>query len=357
MIEQKIPVLLIFGYPLSVRFLGGLVWIKKVAEYLEKSEVFNIKKVSNGRESEGRVFPHILNIRALLEGLFTNPKIAILDTYGEAAIWMWILLRLFRPDTRIVTIFHHYEPFFVGHKQGGALRRKYCSLLDLFTKIMLKNSDSIMTVSSASLCQLHDILKISYTKKIVVVGCSSSDDLSMSSEGKKDLDFLCVGRLEKFYEMEKIWTIIKKKNPTSKLVMIGRASSNDLSRLRDIGIDHMGIVSDENKALLYRRAKVFLFPSIYEGFSIAITEALSARLSIVAWKLPVFEERFQEGSLNNAELVQIGNHELFAQKALVAVRGYDKWLQLAPVNEQKFKLSKTWDDVGNHVVSALKRLS
>ena len=356
MIKQKIPVLLIFGYPLSIRFHGGLVWIKKVTEYLEKSEVFNIKKVSNGRESKGRVFPHILDIRALLEGLFTNPKIAILDTYGEAAIWMWILLRLFRPGSKIVTIFHHYEPFFVGHNQGGALRRKYCSLLDLFTKIMLKNSDSIMTVSNASLCQLQDILKIRYTK-IVVVGCSSSDDLSMPSEGKKDLDFLCVGRLEKFYGMENIWTIIKKKNPTSKLVMIGPASSNDLSRLRDIGIDHMGIVSDENKVLLYRRAKVFLFPSMFEGFSIAITEALSARLSIVAWKLPVFEERFQDKSLNNGELVQIGNHELFAQKAFVAVKGYDKWLQLTPVRTQKFKLTKTWDDVGNHVVSTLKKLS
>jgi len=357
LIKQKIPVLLIFGYPLSVRFLGGLVWIKKVAEYLEKSEVFNIRKVSNGREAKGRVFPHILDIRALLEGLFTNPKIAILDTYGEAAIWMWILLRLFRPGTKIVTIFHHYEPFFVGHNKGGALRRKYCSLLDLFTKIMLKNSDSIMTVSSASLCQLQDILKIRYTKKIVVVGCSSSDDLSMPSEGKKDLDFLCVGRLEKFYGMENIWTIIKKKNPTSKLVMIGPASSNDLSRLCDIGIDHMGIVSDENKLILYRRAKVFLFPSMFEGFSIAITEALSARLSIVAWKLPVFEERFQDGSLNNGELVQIGNHELFAQKALVALKGYDKWLQLEPVRAQKFKLTKTWDDVGNQVVSALNKLS
>ena len=40
--------------------------------------------------------------------------------------------------------------------------------------------------------------------------------------------------------------------------------------------------------------KGIVFPSLFEGFSISVTEALSARLSIVAWKLPVFEERFED---------------------------------------------------------------
>jgi len=355
--KQKIPVVLIYGYPLSIRFFGGLIWIKKVSEYLEKSEVFNVRKVSNGKESKGSIFPRILTIRALLQVFFINPKITILDTYGEAAIWIWILLRLFRPSTKIVTIFHHYEPFFVQHNKGGKLRRKYCSLLDLLTKMMLKNSDSILTVSNASLNQLENILRIRHTQKIVVVGCSNSDYLSVASYEKRDLDFLCVGRFEKFNGIENIWNIIKKKNPTSKFVMIGRVSSKDLLRLRDIGIDHRGIVSDENKVELYGRARVLLFPSLFEGFGMAITEALSARLSIVAWKLPVFEERFDDGTLNNGELVEIGNHGLFAQKALLALQGHEKWLERAPVRVQKFNFTKTWNDVGNNVLSVLNKIS
>ncbi len=357
MLKQKIPIVLIYGYPLSIRFFGGLIWIKKVIEYLEKSEVFDVRKVSNGKESKGCIFPRILTIRALLQGVFINPEITIVDTYGEAAIWMWILLRLFRPRTKIVTIFHHYEPFFVRHNKGGTLSRKYCSLLDLLTKMMLKNSDSILTVSNASLCQLENILRIRHTQKIVVVGCSNSDDILIPGNEKRDLDFLCVGRFEKFNGIENIWNIIKKKNPTSKFVMIGRASSNDLLRLRDIGIDHRGIVSDENKVELYGRARVLLFPSLFEGFSIAVTEALSARLSIVAWKLPVFEERFEDGTLNNGELIEIGNHVVFAQKALLALKGHDKWLERAPVRVQKFNLIKTWNDVGNNVLSVLNKLS
>lgn len=357
MIKQKIPVVLIYGYPLSIRFFGGIIWIKKVAEYLEKSEVFNIRKVSNGKESKGRVAPFILNIRALLQVFFISPKITILDTYGEAALWVWFLMRLFRPNTKIVTIFHHYEPFIVKHNKGGILRKKYCSLLDLLTKMMLKDSDSILTVSNASLTQLENILRIRQTHKMVVVGCSNSDDILIPTDEKRDIDFLCVGRFEKFNGIENIWNIIKEKNPASKFVMIGRVSSKDLLRLRDIGIDHRGIVSDENKIELYGRARVLLFPSLFEGFGMAITEALSARLSIVAWKLPIFEERFEDGTLNNGELVEIGNHGLFAQKALLAVQAHDKWLERTPVRVQKFNFTKTWNDVGNNVLSVLNRLS
>lgn len=356
MFKQKIPVVLIYGYPLSIRFFGGLIWIKKVSEYLEKSKAFNVRKVSNGRESKGRIFPRILTIRALLQVFFINPKITIFDTYGEAAIWMWILLRLFRPSTKIVTIFHHYEPFFVQHNKSGKFRRKYCNLLDYLTKVMLKNSDSILTVSNASLNQLENILTTTHTQKIVVVGCSNSDDLSVARYMKRDLDFLCVGRFEKFIGIENIWNIIKKENPTSKFVMIGRISSKDLLRLHDIGIDHRGIVSDEKKVELYARAKVLLFPSLFEGFGMAITEALSARLSIVAWKLPVFEERFEDCTLNNGELVEIGNYGLFAQRALLALQGHDKWLERAPVRVQKFNFTKTWNDVGNNVLSVLNKI-
>lgn len=48
-----------------------------------------------------------------------------------------------------------------------------------------------------------------------------------------------------------------------------------------MGIDHHGIVSDEEKIDLYRRAKVFLFPSLFQGFGIAVGEALSAKMIVL----------------------------------------------------------------------------
>jgi len=353
--NQRTPVLLIFGYPLNAGYLGGLVWIKKVVEYIERIKAFKVTKVSNDRDLNVRSLANLFHVHALLKGLITNPNIAVLDTYGEAAIRMWILLRLFKPSIKIVTVFRHYEPLSVRYKTGGVLRMKYCTLIDWFTKLMLKNSDKILTVSNASMSQLQEIVKVKDTNKIVVVGCASSDNLSTYSNGIRDIDFLCVGRFEKFCRIENIWTIIKRKSPTSKFVMVGRASSGDLSYMRKIGIDHMGIVSEDKKKQLYGRTKVFIFPSMYEGFGMAITEAISARLHIVAWKLPVFEERFRLQSMTNVELVQIGNYE-FAQKAIAAVKDSEKLVRPSPMPHQNSNLIKTWGEVGCIVSSVLVKL-
>jgi hypothetical protein len=91
---------LIFGYALAVQHLGGLVWIKKVVNYIDNSGKFSVKKISNNRESTIYRFPFISDIHAVLRGVFSNPDIAMLDTYGEAAIWMWFLLRLFCPTQK-----------------------------------------------------------------------------------------------------------------------------------------------------------------------------------------------------------------------------------------------------------------
>lgn len=62
-------------------------------------------------------------------------------------------------------------------------------------------------------------------------------------------------------------------------------------------------------------------------------------------------------ALNNGGLVETGNYGLFAQKALVALQGYDKWLERAPVRVQKFNFTKTWNEVGINVLSVLNKIS
>ena len=165
---------------------------------------------------------------------------------------------------------------------------------------MLNNSDNILTVSVASSSQLDKLLTTNRNKAAIVC-CSSSNELSqLRTNIQRDLDFLCVGRIEKFDGLENIWNIIKKESPKSKFVMVGRASPKVRVRLQSIGIDHKGIVSEE-KLQFYSRAKVFIFPSTFEGFGIAITSH-AAGLSVVAWRLPVFEERFGKGSMTNVKL-------------------------------------------------------
>ncbi|HKQ20911.1 MAG TPA: glycosyltransferase [Nitrososphaeraceae archaeon] len=350
---MKERTVLIFGYPLAIQHLGGLVWIKKVVNYLDQSGKFCVKKISNRRESHFYRLPFISDIRALIRGIFSNPDIAMLDTYGEAAIWMWILLRLFCPRTKIATVFHHYEPLSVRHKGCTPLSAKYYALLDLITKIMLRNSDKIITVSKSSMRELKALIEIKIDKKIAVVGCSCTGYFSAEPSSPKDIDFLCIGRIEKFSEIENIWKEIRKKKPGSKFVMAGRCSSNDITCLRRIGIDHHGIVSDMEKIDLYRRAKVFLFPSLFEGFGIAIGEALSAKMIVIAWKIPAFEERFPCQSNANLRLINVGDKEIFVKNALEAINDYDR-SDSSKISTENFGITQTWDEVGKNVVNAFE---
>lgn len=107
--------------------------------------------------------------------------------------------------------------------------------------------------------------------------------------------------------------------------MAGRCSSKELTSLRRKDIDHRGIVSDEEKIDLYSRAKVFLFPSLFEGFGIAVGEALSAKMIVITWKIPAFEERFPRQSNPNLKLVKVGDNELFVKKHWKQLRIMIHW--------------------------------
>ena len=89
----------------------------------------------------------------------------------------------------------------------------------------------------------------------------------------------------------------------------------------------------------------------------AISEALAAGLSVVAWKLPVFEERFGKEPNENVKLVEIGKTGQFANNVVTAIK---KWDELQPTNNDyghTLKMAKTWNEVGKDVISVLTTLS
>jgi glycosyltransferase involved in cell wall biosynthesis len=228
--------------------------------------------------------------------------------------------------------------------------------------------------------------------RIRIVG-TGVDRLTIDTSAQKDIDFFCIGRIEKFDGIDKIWSVLRKLRPEINFVMIGRASLREISHLRSIGVDHKGEVTDEEKLELYSRAKVFLFPSSREGFGIALAESLQLGMAAVIWRLPVFDELYSDSSMakqGSVRLVERGNYELFASEALKALELYDMRNRMisaqpsslsssssssSPVSlegksvttisvlkltqekqEYRNEVLQSWEDVADKVVKALSEL-
>src|ERR687898_1397676 len=353
--RNEIPRLLVFGYPAKAPQVGGLLWSKRVSDSISKLGVVDIRNISSERSISAKLNTRqiVRNIVPCLirdfydaaRGLLTLPQVALLDSWGEASIILWGLLRVFQPHTRIVIVFHHYEPRILPDRISEieshftrVVAKRYNSIIEKLTQNMIRNSDMILTVSRTSarqLCSIYGISGIDIKKqqygaslgsgKIRIVG-TGVDRFPIDTGAQKDIDFFCIGRIEKLDGIDKIWSALRKLRPKVNFVMMGRASLSEINHLRSIRIDHKGEVPDEEKLELYSRAKVFLFPSSREGFGIALAESLLIGMAAVTWRLPVFEELYSESMMTKQgmlRLVETGNYELFASEALKALDLYD----------------------------------
>ncbi len=367
--KNRPPRLLVFGYPSQAARVGGLLWSKRVSDAINASGVLEVRNISSERSTPAKldkrkilrnIIPCLIkDFCDAVHGLLTLPNIALLDSWGEANIILWRLLRIFKPSTRIVIVFHHHEPRIlsdhiseINSAVGKAAAKLYNSFVARLTEDMMKDSDMILTVSSTSAMQLsslygikHNGIKINNNNisievedktvidygKIRIVGIGI-DKITVLSGLQKDIDFFCIGRSEKLDGIEKIWSAVRKFRPKANFVMIGRASQMEINHLASAGIVHKGQVSDEEKIELYSRAKVFLFPSSREGFGIALAEALQVGMAAVIWRLPVFEELYLDCLLTKQgmiRLVEFGNYELFAKEAVKALDMYDTKYMMA----------------------------
>ena len=88
-------------------------------------------------------------------------------------------------------------------------------------------------------------------------------------------------------------------HPSATLDIVGagprRANLEALAAELDIAesVTFHGFVSEQQKIRLLNKAELFAFGSHQEGFGIGILEAMAAELPVVARKLPVYEEFFE----------------------------------------------------------------
>lgn len=99
---------------------------------------------------------------------------------------------------------------------------------------------------------------------------------------------------------------IKEKIPGIELVIAGDRKAHNFDKKIDEVINKKdldkdiffcGFVDARDKSLVYKMAKVFVFPSFYEGFGIPILEAMSQNTAVLASDIPPHREVARDAAL------------------------------------------------------------
>ncbi len=103
---------------------------------------------------------------------------------------------------------------------------------------------------------------------------------------------------------KKVCTNLKSKMPSLNLVIAGKRGwkyDEIFEEVKDLRlknrVNFTGYVSEEEKQVLYKNAKVFVFPSLYEGFGIPVVEAMSFGTPVVTSNISSLPEVVEKAAV------------------------------------------------------------
>jgi glycosyltransferase involved in cell wall biosynthesis len=101
----------------------------------------------------------------------------------------------------------------------------------------------------------------------------------------------------------------------------------------DVGRDVvlLGTVPDDELPGWYHAADAFVFPSVTEGWGLAVLEALAAGLPVITTDLPVFQEYLTEGE--SSLMVPVGDASALANAMRRIALDGDLRSRLAPTGQ------------------------
>ena len=140
-------------------------------------------------------------------------------------------------------------------------------------------------------------------------------------------------RLSKgIFDLVEIWKRVVEKNEKARLAVIGGGSLSLMNQMKrkisqnglSDNVIIMGVISGDKLFQTIKSSKVFAFPSYEEGWGIAVCEAMSCGLPVIAYNLPVYEI-FGEAITK----IPIGDKNSFANEILRVLSDKELGLEMS----------------------------
>jgi len=175
----------------------------------------------------------------------------------------------------------------------------YARICIKFYPLIFKNTDKIITISENSKKDIMNIYKIPEEQIIVTnLGVDKKFKKIKNKKALKDVKnkydlpenfILFVGTIEPRKNLENLIRVYSKyENKGTKLVIVGKTgwkykpffkTLEQLNLNKDIKL--MGFVEDDDLPYFYNLAKVFVYPSFYEGFGLPPLEAMACGCPVI----------------------------------------------------------------------------
>ncbi len=185
---------------------------------------------------------------------------------------------------RAVTTFHDLFVL-TGEYSTPEFRRRFADQ----AREAAARSDRIIAVSQFTARQVIDLLGVESAKVRVVHHGVKADVLASPSEIRREKIILHVGAIQHRKNIARLVDAFEKVAPEWQLVLAGSAGYGAAEILNRIAqspararIRVTGYVSEAELRDWYRRATIFAFPSLDEGFGMPVLEAMAAGIPVIA---------------------------------------------------------------------------
>jgi glycosyltransferase involved in cell wall biosynthesis len=241
---------------------------------------------------------------------------------GRADVFHALNQRLdHRPARRVVSTFHDLFVL-TSEYSSKEFRARFAEQ----AKNAAARSDAIIAVSEFTSCQIQELLGVPKSRIRVVP--HGVDVPPLPDEANREDIILFVGALQVRKNVERLVTAFERLPGAWKLVLAGAAGGYggpaiveriEASPARS-RIEMTGHVSREQLETLFRKARVFAFPSLDEGFGIPVLEAMAFGVPVLTSSRSALPEIAADAGLlvdpTNVDEIESGLRNLMENEKL-----------------------------------------
>lgn len=145
--------------------------------------------------------------------------------------------------------------------------------------------------------------------------------------------------------------------PNSELCLVGHIDNDITSILKQYSQPNIKLIPSQPELILqtfYAQASLFCQPSIQDGFSLVIPQAMACGLPVICTENTGGSDLIDQGK--NGFIVQARHIEQLQEKILYFYNHPEERKQMGMAAQEKISTGYTWDNYGERIIQAYKNL-